>query len=204
MVIGLSTSLEKQITDSHLEKIKRSLNNCYAADCDTREKLRNDLKINELEFVYFYCHGRHDTVYQPGGIRSSVTYLEIGAKDRITPEDFNAWSDAYWDPKLHWRSVSPLVFINGCHTTDITPEGLASLVEVFINQYAAGVIGTEISVDQRLAAEVAETFFHHLSLNCTVGESLRAMRFQLLAKGNLLGLAYTPYCSADLRIKRTS
>ena len=35
----------------------------------------------------------------------------------------------------------------------------------------------------------------------TVGAALRSMRLGLLGKGNLMGLAYTAYCSADLCLR---
>ena len=53
----------------------------------------------------------------------------------------------------------------------------------------------------RFANEAAELLLSHFaSSDVGLGEAVRRMRHDLLAKGNLLGLAYTAYCSADLRI----
>jgi hypothetical protein len=60
------------------------------------------------------------------------------------------------------------------------------------------VLGTEVSVVLPLAVEVAELFFDHLAAGLNVGQSLREVRWELANKGNLLGLAYTMYCLADL------
>jgi hypothetical protein len=75
-----------------------------------------------------------------------------------------------------------------------------SFVDSFSAACAAGVIGTEIALEQRLASEVAERFFAHFRANEGVGDAMQATRIELLRKGNLLGLAYTPYCSAALRL----
>jgi hypothetical protein len=202
MVIGLSTALESKITQDHLQKLKSNLSPCSSIDCITRQELCEGLKQNDLEFLYFYCHGKHGDITPSGNNLAETTYLEIGKGDQIKVEDLSSWSDYYWDASQHWRSDSPLVFINGCHTMDITPDDLVTFVDSLAGANAAGVIGTEITVAQSLASEVAEAFFGQLNQNRTVGEALRTMRLQLLAKGNLLGLAYTPYCCADLRILR--
>jgi hypothetical protein len=93
-----------------------------------------------------------------------------------------------------------LVFINGCHTAEITPRTLVQFVDAFAGVFAAGVIGTEIAVHQQVAGEAAEEFWRRLQAGASVGEALRGMRVHLLRKNNLIGLAYTAYCSADLRL----
>jgi len=39
-----------------------------------------------------------------------------------------------------------------------------------------------------------------LKKNATVGDAIRSIRFEFLSKGSVMGLAYTPYCSADLHL----
>ena len=110
------------------------------------------------------------------------------------------WQDNMW-PVDHWRWTSPLVFINGCHTAELTPDALVNFVDRFIEANAGGVIGTEVTVSQSLASEAALLFFSYLLENGgTVGQAIRGVRFDFLAKGNLMGLAYTPYCSAKLHL----
>jgi hypothetical protein len=119
--------------------------------------------------------------------------------------DITAWYDSDWDAS-HWQETSPLVFINGCHTAELTPEVLVNFVDSFIGVYAAGVIGTEILLHQKIANEAAEELLTAVNSKdktgntVSVGEAIRLMRLHFLGKGNLLGLAYTPYCSADLKL----
>jgi hypothetical protein len=79
---------------------------------------------------------------------------------------------------------------------------------------AAGVIGTEVRVNQELAMDVAQKFFDLLlgqqntvdgkPRPYTVDEALRAVRLHYLAAGNLLGLVYTPYCWSELCVTGTA
>jgi hypothetical protein len=129
----------------------------------------------------------------------------VGKAQGIAPGDITTWHDSDWSPE-HWKDVSPLVFINGCHTVELTPEALVNFVDSFIGVYAAGVIGTEIILVQEVANEAAEELLAVMNRKdksgnpVGVGEALRQMRLHFLGKGNLLGLAYTPYCSAELKL----
>src|SRR5260370_28812379 len=122
--------------------------------------------------------------------------LEIGEAEFIGATDLFAWSYD-WDEKTHWRDTSPLVFINGCNTAEVTQSLLVNFVDNFVGQRASGVIGTEVTLHEYVAGEAALEFFVHFQEK-TVGRSLQLMRRHLLLKGNLLGLAYTPYCSSSL------
>ena len=63
-------------------------------------------------------HGRREVL---AGATEPIPYLVVGRDEKIRPDDIIAWEQSGW-PEDHWRDTSPLVFINGCHTTDITPE----------------------------------------------------------------------------------
>jgi hypothetical protein len=134
--------------------------------------------------VYFYCHG---------GRTTREPYLGVGQKERIFPTELRGW-------KVRWTTCRPLVFINGCHTADLTPTDLVSFNASFSRCRAAGVIGTEISVPETLARYVARSFFEQLVARKKVGEIIRQARLALLERYNPLGLVYTPYCSADLQV----
>jgi hypothetical protein len=200
MVMGLSTTLDGKLTTAHIQELQKELSGFTIDDYDSCQKIHQALGDNALELIYFYCHGRHTVVTQAGGDIIEDTFLEIGKSDHLNADDLIAWNQAGWDPEKHWHEISPLVFINGCHTTDMTPETLISFVDAFVGVYAAGVIGTEITIHQKLANEVAENFFAEFKAHKGVGEAIKRMRQSLLAKGNLLGLAYTPYCSVDLKL----
>jgi hypothetical protein len=190
LVAGVSLDLpDHALSTDHLQRLAPVFT--CASVTDLRQRL-----AEPVEMIYFYTHGRRHAL--PGGSQSTPA-LALGTSDLLLPETIAAWRRGSW-PAEHWQRTSPLVFINGCHTVDITPESLVSFVESFANASAAGVIGTEIAIAQRVAGEVAEEFFRHFRAELTVGEALHRTRINLLLKGNLLGLAYTPYCSADLRL----
>jgi hypothetical protein len=195
IVVGRSVMLDSALSTAHLKAIQGNLPNFSFIDCQTSSACRIALGNPDLELVYFYCHGKRD---QQAGSSTPLPYLEIGTDDRIFPSDISAW-DASWT-REHWRKTAPLVFINGCHTTELTPDLLVNFVDDFVGNYAAGVIGTETTLHQKVAGEAAEEFFGRFTQNVSVGEAIKSMRLHLLGKGNLMGLSYTPYCSADLRL----
>ena len=136
--------------------------------------------------VYFYCHGGRD---------KSRTWLGIGTgvKERLLASDLTGL-------QIDWTDTHPLVFINGCHTADFTTDDLLNFNQVLSYCRAAGVIGTEISVPETLARFFAYNFLLQFYNGATVGEAMREQRLRLLERCNLLGLAYTPYCSVNLKI----
>jgi hypothetical protein len=200
--VARSLALDEAMTKDHLAELRTSLGSRFEiADCASRAELREALADPALPLVYFYCHGKWAEL---GETSLRVPYLEIGRNDAIGPNDFAAWSkDAGWGER-HWREVSPLVFINGCHTVELTPEGIVSFVEALAGMNAAGVVGTEISVAQEIASEVAERFYSQLAggTAVSVGTALHRVRIDLLRKGNVTGLVYTPFCSMDLVLER--
>lgn len=91
------------------------------------------------------------------------------------------------------------MFINGCGTAAISPSDVLTFVDTFMWCQAAGVIGTEIPIPEFLATEFAINFFTELAQpKAEVCEVIWRERMALMAKYNLLGLAYTPYCHANL------
>jgi hypothetical protein len=155
--------------------------------------------LADATLVYFLCHGKNDA-------QSSKPYLEIGlgnnlALHRIYPKMVQEWANTAALPNLRgWPKRRPLVCINGCHTADLRPEQLLNFVNAFVYAGASGVIGTEIGVQVPLAIEVAERLFEKLVAGLPVGVALYQVRWELVNKGNLLGLAYTLYALADLHI----
>lgn len=62
------------------------------------------------------------------------------------------------------------------------------------------MLGTEIAVPEELAQHVACQFFDAFVLKSPIGEIIRGIRLELLTRRNPLGLAYTAYCMAELRL----
>lgn len=173
------------------------LNGVGADEAKNKDTLK-ELISRDLPLVYFYCHG--DRI-DPDG---SDTYLGIGNNEHVSPDDLVGWiQEAYETRQLRvWNRIRPLVFINACHSAEIDPQSLFNYIDVFVGGgNAAGVIGTEVKVSQPLAMEFADLFFDELlTPSATVATALRHARLEFLAKGNLFGLNYTPYCWADLTI----
>lgn len=199
VVVGLSTSLDQKLTTAHLDRVQQELAGFTLHRADSRRELATQLANPALPIVYFYCHGARD---QAAGAEPSP-FLEVGDAERLAPGDLGAWFEEVW-PAQHWRAIPPLVFINGCHTAEITPRTMLQFVDAFAGVYAAGVVGTEITIHQAVAAEAAEAFWSALRAGRTVGEALREVRLRLLRKANLMGLAYTAYCSASLQVRLAS
>jgi hypothetical protein len=201
MIAALSEDLDGPVAREHFGRIAKNLGGQFTV---TSHRSRDDFRqaLNRepmLELLYFYCHGRH---MDDGKTSPPSTYLELGDGERLTPTDISAWTTKWKEE--HWRDTPPLVFINGCHTTDLTPESLVSFVKAFAGAHAAGIIGTETAVHETVATEVAERFLSYVRPDVSsdarsVGESLRRVRLDLLRKGNVMGLTYTAYCSASLR-----
>jgi hypothetical protein len=159
--------------------------------------------LGSSAIVYFLCHGEYDAGKQE-------VYLGVGPNDhdpvhRIYPSSIDDWSVAASQPNLaNWEKSRPLIFINGCHTVDLIPGQILNFVTAFEKARASGVIGTEVSVRLPLATEVAETLIEQLAAGIPAGRALFDLRWKLSNKGDLLGLAYSLYAMADLRLVRTA
>lgn len=194
IVVARSTRLDADLTKKHLQTMQDM--KLTVKDCTGIDAVRDALK-GQMELVYFYCHGKWDTKSP-----RRKPYLEVGQDDAILPDHILFWRREDWDMN-HWSSTAPLVIINGCHTLEITPESLLNFVDSFTNALAAGVIGTEITIEQNIASEAGRIFLYNFRAGSSVGESMQNMRLSLLARNNLMGLNYTAYCSADLALEKS-
>jgi hypothetical protein len=196
-----SLALNPELTKQHFSQLQGCMSPPFELlHCDSRKRLQSAFADPTLPLAYFYCHG--------GKARLSETDLEIpvlqiGQDDQIAPGDFAAWDEADAWAASHWRDTAPLVFINGCETAKLMPEDIVSFVDALAGMHAAGVIGTEIPVDQTIAGEVAVRFYRQFcgGARTSVGMALHRVRIDLLRKGNISGLVYTPYCSMDLALE---
>jgi hypothetical protein len=140
-----------------------------------------------IHLLYFYCHG---------GVQDRVPFLKVGG-----PGERGITGDLLFSERIRWSSPRPLVFINGCRTTELEPETAIELVSSLVRRaQAAGVIGTEITVFEPLARDFAEAYLQRFLNGATVGEAVRGARLALLARGNPLGLAYIPFALESLQL----
>jgi hypothetical protein len=185
---------------AHIRELREKLQNKFPQAVVSLgvklEEIRNLLGKEDLPLVYFYCHGKGSYDFAPD------TYLAVGDDEKITGSNFKDWvKDWAIANTIVWNRVRPLVFINACHSLEIHPDTLVSFLEAFVGAgHAAGVIGTEVTVSDMLAKDVAKQFFERFFKEQTVAQALHAIRLDYLATGNLFGLVYTPYCWADLKL----
>lgn len=157
---------------------------------DTRDNSLTLLKNTHAQIVYYYCHG---------GFADGLPFLSVGPKGeaRITRANLR-------DKRIRWQTIRPFVFINGCHTTSLSPEVALDLVSGFIEvSHAAGVMGTEITIFEPIAVAFAEECFRRFLIEGqTLGDAVRGARLTMLKNGNPLGLVYIPYAMAGLQIEK--
>jgi hypothetical protein len=197
-----SLRLDETLSATHLQRLGEYLTPRFdITDCDSRDDFVAAIDTPALPLIYFYCHGRIAKLGH-AGVDLLTPYLEIGQDERLGTGDLNAWAAVGQWHREYWQRVPPLVFINGCDTAALSPEQVVTFVNAFAGAEAAGVIGTEIAVAQPVASEFAQRFYQHLMAGpeVPVGRALRRARLDMLAKGNLAGLVYTAFCSADLAL----
>ena len=140
------------------------------------------------QLVYFYCHGV---------LQGSKPSLKVGSEAAPGYLTIDNWSNL----EIEWPDTRPLIFINGCHTTAISPAQALNLIKVLVEDVeAAGVIGTEITIFEPLAQAFAETFLPLFLGGMALGRAIRETRLRLLAQRNLLGLVYVPHAYAELKL----
>jgi len=143
------------------------------------------------QIVYFLCHA---TSGGADGNPGDAT-LDMGVGGPITLNRLKSIV-----PQTRF-STNPLIFINACESSDLSPKFYAGFVPYFLAKGARGVIGTECKVPVVFAVEFAERFFDKLLDGNQVGDCVLAVRRELVEQhGNPLGLMYAVHCDANTRI----
>ncbi|WP_433727532.1 CHAT domain-containing protein [Actinoplanes sp. CA-051413] len=195
LVVAVNPALANATWDSHIRAL---------ADLTERPQLPTEAEEGSwrttvaagADVLYFYCHGRR--IDRPGS-RSFRPTLDLGPRSRLTPQDVTNWPRL--SPPLLWETRRPLVVLNACSSGEVMPDTLTEFATAFVAAAgASGVIATEIAMESTLACHAMERFFVALWSGLGVSAALRQMRWEMLARGNLMGLAYTPYCDANLHL----
>lgn len=186
MAVGVATNL--QLVVKHTEAIHGLRPGVVWNYADTRERVFDVLKQSP-HIVYFYCHG---------GLARNMPYLQVGPTDGkglILPSNLGSKG-------IRWERPQPLVFINGCHTTAVSPlQALQFISPLVTYSRGAGVIGTEITIFEELATAFAEECLRRFLANESIGQAIRNARLRLLADGNPLGLVYIPFVMSGLKLQ---
>ncbi|MDX3663479.1 hypothetical protein PV646_39865 [Streptomyces sp. ID05-26A] len=110
----------------------------------------------------------------------------------LDAEEIARWDrEGVW-PQPHWPVRKPLV-------VGTTP--MAGLVRSFVEHGASAVVCPEEAVPQDMAGWVTGMLLARLAAGVSAGEALRQVRWEMLSRGNVMGLAYALHGSADLRMR---
>lgn len=110
----------------------------------------------------------------------------------LDAEEIERWDrEGVW-PRPHWPSRHPLV---------VGTSPMAGLARAFVAGGASGVLSPETAVPQDMAGWVTGMVLARLAAGFTAGEALRQTRWEMISRGNVLGLAYTLHGGADLRLR---
>jgi hypothetical protein len=192
--------LDGLLTDRHLAVLDSALppGTVHRSIIETPRDLAAVLAPETMDIAYLYCHGGYHKLAD-NALPSPVLRFGASMLDPVTVANWRR--DGAW-PRPHWPSRKPLIVLNGCHTAELTTATLSSFVDAFANRAgAAGVIGTEITIEQGMAGWAVEQLLLLLVDGASAGQALRALRWQMINRGNVLGLAYTLYCVAGLRLR---
>lgn len=182
--LAIAVSTDKQFVErkEHMQTLRELTSSWTVAE--SRKSTLDLMEKQPLHLLYFYCHG---------GYQSGIPFLSVGdpSGEVILPGSL---------PEKVWHPTRPLVILNGCHTTQVTPDLTNEFVSSFTEHNAAGVIGTEITLFEPLARQFMEHFLPLFLKGVTVGEAVRQVRLDLLKDHNPLGLIYVPYALPSLRL----
>ncbi|PTL79886.1 CHAT domain-containing protein [Vitiosangium sp. GDMCC 1.1324] len=193
LLIAVSEDPDFVLRDNHLMRLQAMSGVAPIQVARSREKALELLRQQGSHLVYFYCHGGVDA-------ETRAPFLQVGPlTDPYIFRDTLRVYDIRWrDPAPH-----PLVFINGCHTTELEPEQAIELVSGFVERAgAAGVIGTEVTIFEPLAVGFASRFMDaFLRRRLSLGASVREARLGILQHDfNPLGLVYLPFALSSLHL----
>jgi hypothetical protein len=171
---------------------------------------------------YFFCHG-----YAPAGpsltrrdginvLRKSIealpnthrqpweTLLALTAKMADEPWVFlgNAQiTESAFRRERHYFNVRrPILFLNMCHSAALAPSITSGLVRLFLDRDAAAIIGTESPMTPTFAHAFANELLNNLFSGDDVGKALWRSRRHFLHIRNPLGLVYTLYGRATIKL----
>ena len=175
------------------------------------------------DIYYFYAHAHVRNPNRSAGILDAFvdTYQKLppGGKAReafgeayklaIEEADEDSWikltygrltlTDLYAGP-VRFRS-SPLVFINACESSQLTPSlSGQSFVSFFLDRGAAAFLGTECTMTAVFAHPFGEFVLRRLLSGDTIAAALLAARKHFAENRNPLGLAYSQYGYAGFRL----
>jgi hypothetical protein len=191
LIVGVSKAPDLPLTAAHTKELL-ALRPEWSKRAwlvrDSLDPLLYAMRSSQPHLVYMYCHSSG----RPVG-SAEIPMLYLGANPQA-PQPGEWLEKATLRDEIEWSQPRPLVFLNGCQTTKLDAGTILNFVTGFVeNANACGVIGTEITVFEKLAGAFAARFIDRFLGGAMVGQAIRDARLDLLQEGNPLGLVYTPF-----------
>ena len=172
-------------TETRIELVRSDTLDTVQSALAPKDSLGNPDLTQLSDIIYFYAHG---------GKIFGRPYLEIGDGEKIKLTDLDAWD-------LNFYDRPPLIVLNACESADYTPQSFENLLKFFCKKGAAGVIGTQCEVKEKLANAFIVNFFQSFLEQYPAGEALFKSRQSLLREHlDPRGLAYSLFASADVQL----
>ncbi len=147
-----------------------------------------------------------------GGFSVSIKAMQAHLPDltyererSISEKSFSETIGHIWPRTRRTQREMPLIFLNACGSSKLSPKGITSFPQYFLNENKnCGFIGSEISIPDSFAAEFSKQFYLHLiKERCGVGEAIfKARRKMLDRHNNPLGILYISYSDPYLRVTK--
>lgn len=143
------------------------------------------------DFVHFACHASPASDASKSKLILSVNDKKVDLALRDLGR--RAWS---------WENRHPLVFLNACESGEQPEFQTRSLVKLFLDRGARGVVATQCLMPDAFAAQFAlhfyELFFGGMPIDRAL---LETRRYFLLEHNNPLGLAYSLYADPMTKVE---
>jgi hypothetical protein len=164
----------------------------------TRDAVLGALQSPATPDKIFYVYS-HAGAYRPGDpLGPRASFLGFTGDDDLTLDEVELLARA--DPARPLPGA-PLVFINACRSSQMSPLFYESFLSYFIRKGARGMIGGECDLPALFAASWAKRFFDEFLGGTPLGQAFLSLRREFYRDhGNILGLAYAVYCDGDTRI----
>lgn len=186
--------------EEHVEAIEEALVRYLFLPEVGFSQIEKTMERQPDEIHHLSCHCYTDEEY------SWKYNLRLTGSWPITLETMEAHlSDLRYSGSENRTQVEmPLVFLNACGSSKLTPKGITSFPEYFLDRNRnCGFIGSEINVPDSFAAKFCEQFYLHLIRGFGAGEAILMARRKMLERyNNPLGILYTSYVDPYLRVTK--
>ncbi len=181
----------------------------------------------EAHILYFYTHGYTRQRLEDIGSRYRLELFtqRYEALDETSPARqtyrmlYESLKKGEFEPDRSWIELSygrlyldelydaieslpsqPFVFLNMCESAQVRPSLSDSFIHFFLDRGARAVLGTECPMTIEFAHPFAKAVLDGLLSGGTLGEVLQQARCSFMEQMNPLGLAYTLFGPASLRL----